>query len=96
MAINNSVKILYHGVVVFVLHKLFLLFKDLYLVWILCLYSQYCDGRYLLQVVLTHPMNQYGLRRKRNLGQGVWYICIRENTGSVKSVRIGWCARIST
>jgi len=94
--INDSVKILYHGVVLFVLDKLFLLFKDLYFVWLLCLYSQYCDGNYLLQVVLIHPMNQYGLRRKRNLGQGVWFICIRENTGIVKSVRIGRCARIST
>jgi len=53
-------------------------------------------GNYLLQVVLIHPMNQYGLRRKRNLGQGVWFIYIRENTGSVKSVRIGRCVRIST
>jgi len=96
MAMNNSVKILYHGVVVFVLDKLFLLFKYLYVVSILCLYSQYCDGSYLLQVVFIHPMNQYGLRRKRNLGQGVWYICIRESTGSVKSIRIGQCARIST
>jgi hypothetical protein len=61
-----------------------------------CDCSQYCDGNHLLQVVLSHHMNRCGLGRKRNLWQGVWFISIRESTGSVKSVRIGWYALIST